>query len=84
MEGSNMIEELEVQKDVIPMQPEELGLPPQKRMTRSKKRILLVGGALGLVSALLIATVPEWGFVSALASVFTGGASAVVTLIAKR
>ena len=55
-----------------------------RRMTRERKRVLLLAGGLGLVSAGLIAAAPELGFASALGSVVAGGASAVTTLIAKR
>jgi hypothetical protein len=54
------------------------------RMTRRRKRVLLLAGGLGLVSAALIAAAPELGLVSAVASIVAGGASAVTTLIAKR
>jgi len=53
-------------------------------MTRDRKRVLLIAGGLGVLSAGLIAAAPELGAISAFASIVAGGASAVTTLIAKR
>jgi hypothetical protein len=58
--------------------------PERIMMSKQRKNTLLLAGGLGLVAVGLLAAAPELGFGSAIASVVTGGASAVTTLIAKR
>jgi len=51
---------------------------------RSRGKILLAGGVLGLVGVGFVIFAPELGFVSAIGGVLAGAGSAGMTLLARR
>ena len=61
---------------------EELAVNTKRR--RSRGRLLLVSGLLGLLGAAFICAVPELGIASAVGGALAGLGSAGVTLLARR
>ena len=51
---------------------------------RSRGKLLLIGGILGVIGVAFIAFAPEWGITSALGGIAAGAGSAVVTIFARR